>query len=592
MDLQSWDFDKNGTVDISGEWEFYWQESLEPQYVIVPGFWDSYTIDGKKIPHYGYATYKLNVLLPDNKERLALKIRDVVCSYTLYVDGKKLSASGVAGKSSETTIAYSLPKVVPFIPERKNLEIIFQISNFHVRKGGLSRPVTIGKEDEIRNMRDISLSFDMFLFGSLSIIGLYHLGLFSLRRKDKSSLYFGIFCILIASRSIFENERFILYVFPRLSWEFLVMTVFLSYYISVPIFFMYIHSLFPKESSKYILRFFQIIAILFSLVVLTTPTTIFSWTIESYEFFTLLGLVYCIVLLFKAISRKRKGSMIFFIGFFILMTTVIHDILYDFNLVQTNMLVPFGLFLFIFMQAFLISARFSKTFRTVEIQKIEIQNINRNLDQRVYELEDLSAHLEEIFAKVGENTRILAEFTLKNMSSMTSKNANNANEANSLMKKTNDVIFEANKVMTDLTSSMATISKASDDIYKIIKTIDEVSFQTNLLSLNAAVEAARAGEKGAGFAVVAEEVRNLAKRSAQAAKDTEILIQSTSQKIKNGVDIVLKTNKVFLEIEKTASKVSMLMEEIAEASVSQAQGIDQVAKAVYEINGVVKQKLY
>ena len=174
--------------------------------------------------------------------------------------------------------------------------------------------------------------------------------------------------------------------------------------------------------------------------------------------------------------------------------------------------------------------------------------------------------------------------SLNEMSSMTKQNADNATEVNNLMKDANQVIARANESMNELTVSMGDISKASEETYKIIKTIDEIAFQTNLLALNAAVEAARAGEAGAGFAVVADEVRSLAMRAADAARDTSRLIEDTVKKIKEGTETVAKTNDDFGEVALKASKVGDLVGEIAAASGEQAQGIEQVNRAVAEMD--------
>jgi sensor histidine kinase regulating citrate/malate metabolism len=179
--------------------------------------------------------------------------------------------------------------------------------------------------------------------------------------------------------------------------------------------------------------------------------------------------------------------------------------------------------------------------------------------------------------------------SLEEMSSMTKQNADNANQADILMKSANEVVQKANGSMGELTRSMEEITRASEETSKIIKTIDEIAFQTNLLALNAAVEAARAGEAGAGFAVVAGEVRNLAMRAADAAKNTANLIESTVKKVKGGAQIVTSTNESFSEVAKSAGKVGELVAEIAAASNEQAQGIAQVNKAVAEMDKVVQQ---
>ncbi len=179
--------------------------------------------------------------------------------------------------------------------------------------------------------------------------------------------------------------------------------------------------------------------------------------------------------------------------------------------------------------------------------------------------------------------------SLEEMSSMTKQNADNSGQADHLMKDAKQVVSQANDAMAELTTSMDEISKASEETSKIIKTIDEIAFQTNLLALNAAVEAARAGEAGAGFAVVAEEVRNLAMRSAEAAKSTAVLIEGTVKKVKDGSELVNSTNETFSKVSESTYKVGELVSEIAAASNEQAQGIGQINTAVAEMDKVVQQ---
>jgi methyl-accepting chemotaxis protein len=179
--------------------------------------------------------------------------------------------------------------------------------------------------------------------------------------------------------------------------------------------------------------------------------------------------------------------------------------------------------------------------------------------------------------------------SLEEMSSMTKRNADNAQQANSLMSETKQVVGTANDSMGRLTESMGEISKASEETSKIVKTIDEIAFQTNLLALNAAVEAARAGEAGAGFAVVADEVRNLAMRAAEAAKNTSNLIEGTVKKVKDGSELVGRTNEAFRQVADSSGKVADLVAEIAAASNEQSQGIGQINTAVTELDKVTQQ---
>jgi len=204
---------------------------------------------------------------------------------------------------------------------------------------------------------------------------------------------------------------------------------------------------------------------------------------------------------------------------------------------------------------------------------------------------ELSGSAQSLAEGASEEAASLEETSasLEEVSTMARRNADNAAECNTLMREVNAVMGKANQSMAAQTTAMDEISKASEQTSKIIKTIDEIAFQTNLLALNAAVEAARAGEAGAGFAVVADEVRNLAMRAAEAARNTADLIEGTVKKVKEGEDLLVRTNDDFCEVAEVAAKVGSLVDEIAVASNEQTKGLDQVNTAIREIDRVTQQ---
>ena len=220
-----------------------------------------------------------------------------------------------------------------------------------------------------------------------------------------------------------------------------------------------------------------------------------------------------------------------------------------------------------------------------------IEGLNSGSDQVTAASGQVSSASQSLAQGASEQASSLEETSssLEEMSSMTRQNADNANQANNVMKETNAMVASGVDAMKRMGSAIEQIKTSSTETAKIIKTIDEIAFQTNLLALNAAVEAARAGEAGKGFAVVAEEVRNLARRSAEAAKNTADLIETSQKNSEAGVTVATDVAKNLSGIQESAGKVATLVAEIAAASKEQAQGIDQINTAVAEMDKVVQQ---
>jgi methyl-accepting chemotaxis protein len=224
----------------------------------------------------------------------------------------------------------------------------------------------------------------------------------------------------------------------------------------------------------------------------------------------------------------------------------------------------------------------------------KLQDIMRRVSESTQHVtgvsHQLSAASSQLSGGAQEQASSLEETaaSLEEITGTVKQNADNARQANQLAAGSRDVAEKGGQVVASAVASMGEINKASKKIADIITTIDEIAFQTNLLALNAAVEAARAGEQGRGFAVVASEVRNLAQRSATAAKEIKGLIQDSVQKVEAGSELVNKSGETLSEIVGSVKRVTDIIAEIAAASQEQSTGIDQVNRAVTQMDQVTQ----
>jgi methyl-accepting chemotaxis protein len=204
---------------------------------------------------------------------------------------------------------------------------------------------------------------------------------------------------------------------------------------------------------------------------------------------------------------------------------------------------------------------------------IQMNSVSESLAQGASEQ---SASLEETSASAEQ------------ISSMVHKNAANSKTVAEYTTGANRLLTEANLKLNQMLDSMKDISTSSEKISRIIRVIDEIAFQTNILSLNAAVEAARAGEAGMGFAVVAEEVRNLAQRCSQAAKDTSILIAESITHARTGKVRLDEVAQAMQQVTSSSSEIGKLSEEVSSGSDEQSRGIEQISRAILQIQDVTQ----
>ncbi|MGI6227607.1 MAG: sensor histidine kinase [Peptococcales bacterium] len=433
LDLTDLNWQQGGIVAIDGEWEFYWQKLLTPEdfqnaniapqreLITVPMTWNKYVGNGEKKSGNGYATYRLLINLPDD-QILGIKIPRIFTSYNLWINGKLIASNGQVDVNKDQMVPQYLPQIKYFKPETNTSELVIQVANFRHRSGGILESLLLGPQLQISELRTKNIAFELFLFGSLFIIGFYHLILFFFRTKDKSTLYFGIFTLLISIRTLLVGEIFFINLFPNFNWEIAHKLQTSAFYLGVPFLFMFLKSIFPDDLSTKINRFIQIFGFSFALLVFLTPAKIFTLFNPIYQLFTLILVIpSCLYVVFFACYKKREGSYLICVGLIILILFGVNDIIFlsvilndsgaHFlrNFVTRGNLSSWGLLAFVFAQSLVLAKKFSKSFTKVELITEKLQELNEGLEdkikQRTFALEASKKELEKAYLAVSKSEK-------------------------------------------------------------------------------------------------------------------------------------------------------------------------------------------
>jgi len=452
LDVTQWSFEKEGIVKLDGQWAFYWNQLLEPKnfqqdsetsppvWMKQPSTWNNSKLENP-YDTYGYATYKLEIKTAPLDGVYALKVPNMGNAYKLWVNGKLLASNGIVGTSRETMTPQWLPQVVPFQMKGKTIQLVIQVSNFVYKRGGFWHSLIIGTHQQIQEFRERTLFLEQFLFGSLLIMGFYHFGLYALRPKDRSPLYFGLYSLLFAIRILSTGEKLLVYYY-HISWELNLMIEYLTFYLSVPIFTLFFQSLYPQEFSKTYVRILLVLGGIFSLIVLFTSSQVYPHTVGVYQLIALVSAVYGTYVLGLTVHRKREGSLLFLFGWFFLFATLINDILYQQMMIDTGNFAPIGVFIFIFFQSVVLSQRFSKAFVTAEelSNKLEQKVIQRTeeLNQSLATKEKINNDLMETTQEL-ENSRLQLEHQFSALQASHNKLESLNNTKNQLLEKMNSL---------------------------------------------------------------------------------------------------------------------------------------------------------
>lgn len=379
-------------LKLEGEWAFYpstltrsgiLPAGVKPLYMFVPSSWNSYSdtslgyADGM-----GYGTYALQLKTPPGDYVLSLRVPNISSSYKLWVNGKPMAMGGIVGVDRATSRPDQAQELISFYNGDGNHELVVEVSNFYHRRGGIWTDFYVGGSTAMSRFQTIEAVGQMGLFGSLSMIGFYHLGLFVLRRKERFTLYFGLLCLLISLRIVVVGDVFIMKWLP-VAWEAAHKIEYISLTLSALTGYLYVYFLFPADTSRRFVTGLSVFSAALCLFVLLAPANSYSRLLWLFQSYVVVTGIFSLYALGQSVRRKREGSLFVLAGMSVFVLTVINDVSFYNEWFGMVDLIPSGLLFFIMMQAFIISSRFSHALRKVEEVSAEVKLLNMQLEERI-----------------------------------------------------------------------------------------------------------------------------------------------------------------------------------------------------------------
>lgn len=406
IDLRNSNLSQN-IIRLDGIWEFYWQELKQPgefaqgtesELVELPSAWNGYQLNGQSLPGSGYATYRKIINLKKG-EHYGLKIPRIFTSYKLWVNDQLLAAAGNVAKTEVEAVPQYMPQTI-FFEAAEKTELVVQVSNFSHRSGGILEPIKISGRNNILALNNKNLSYDIFLFGSILIMGIYHMILFLKRKEEYSLLYFGLFCILVSFRTILVGEIYFIQIFPNFSWEIAHKIQTLSFYLGVLVITGFFYEVFSPYFNKKLLKIFSAAIFPFIFLVLFRPAKIFTLVNPAFQFLTIIIILYLLKVFFVVfkkdiLEKKKLSSLYIIIGALALFVTVLNDIgflsifradqIFLNSIFVVGNLSSLGFLLFIFTDSLALAVKYANTFTENKKLTAELLELNQNLEDKIRE---------------------------------------------------------------------------------------------------------------------------------------------------------------------------------------------------------------
>lgn len=388
LDLSKHSFEDGKVISLDGEWEFYWEEFILPgdfsdpkfkskkKLATVPSVWsEKYSKDPNSAGH-GYATYRIKLRLGEPKQTLALKIPDLGTSYILYANGKKIASVGSLGRSAlEAKAKYELK--ISLVPDSKNLELVFHVSNFQNRWGGVWNSIQLGEWENVLENVQKRRDLEWALVLIAATMSFYNIFFYFFRRTESAHILFAFHCFLIMIRSLTIGDSRLAYEFLQgISWELPNRLEYISVYASGPTLYAFLYRYCKTDFWR---KFGQYICIPYYLavfIVLFFSNKYYTLTLLPIALYMpLVTMPIWIVLLSIGLKRKIEGGRILFAGYVVISLATLNDIMFFLGFWKSIYLIQYGEVALILGYSILISKIFSEAFKRSDILGTKMKSL-------------------------------------------------------------------------------------------------------------------------------------------------------------------------------------------------------------------------
>ena len=375
LDLAKVDLEKDGVIELKGTWDFYWKKLLTGQNLeknpiapdlkaSVPIVWNTYEIEGKSLPGFGYATYRIQVINAEKDIPLALRIPTTSTAYKLYMDDELIASNGSVSEDETKFVPENKPVTVFIVPKKQEFNLIVQVANYTYARGGMWYSIKLGTPDQIQELMRQIIYTDLFLIGSFFIMGLYYFIIFLLRREDKASLFFVLMCLVAMGRIMIHGDYSIYKVFPFIDFRTVVILNYYSVYWGGTAFLLFLKELFPEEVSKYVVKVALVYSAGISAATLFLPIMFFTRFKPIMMPIVICTVSYGLICAGIACYRKKQNALIVLLGACSIGVGAFYDVLYHGQIINFDLgeLTPISFFVFIFLQSLILARRFSSAY--------------------------------------------------------------------------------------------------------------------------------------------------------------------------------------------------------------------------------------